>query len=170
MKRNSFSLMRHTEKNLKIVLVGEDPLLDHLLVNSLTLPRGGGLNLPCHIMGKNRHLSESFRSSSSSRTSISTTSSLSSSSSSSSSVSSLSSASHHSFTLQRFCKTQVLSEAEEVLIEIGNTSVRLNSYLEETRCEEPFLSDGEDERRVNVESGEKGKREKSRQKRKKEKK
>ena len=43
-------LMRHTEKNLKILWVGGNPLLDHLLVNSLTLSRGRGLNLLCHIM------------------------------------------------------------------------------------------------------------------------
>ena len=105
--------------------------------------------------GKCRRLSESSRSSSSSsRTSVSTASSSSSSSSSSSAVSSLSSASKHSFALQRFCKTPVLSEAEEALTEIGDKSVRLNSYLEETGCEEPFVSDEEDERRVNVESRE----------------
>ena len=47
-----------------------------------------------------------------------------------------------------------MSEAEEALIEIGIKSVRLNSYLEETGCEEPFLSDEEDERMVNVEGRE----------------
>ena len=77
----------------------------------------------------------------------SSTSSSSSSSSSSSTTSSSSSSSTQSFALD-LCMTPNLSEAEERLNEIGVNSSSLNSYEEMTGCEEPFMGEEQDERRV----------------------